>query len=91
MEIERLESRDTPSASGFQGIFNANLAMPPQAQAAVHSQVCFDAVVVTPESGPPTVTCPDGGFVPPGQVLGALTGNHNETLVRDRARTVKPK
>ena len=46
----------------------------------------LNAVVVTPEIGPATVTCLDGGFVPQGQATAkiVLTGfmNHNETLAR---------
>ena len=39
---------------------------PPQAQGTAKAAVCFNPVVVTPEGGVPTVTCADGGFVPPG-------------------------
>lgn len=87
LEIERLESRDTPSATAFPfavGIIRAEAAMPPQAQAVDHSAVCLDAVVVTPEAGPSRVTCPEGGFVPEGQETARIATNHNETLVRDR-------
>jgi hypothetical protein len=92
-QVEHLEARDMPSASGLpfdtriigagamislaqddsavatavRGIVTASLAMPPQVKEVEVSKVCFDAVVVTPEGHPPTIMCPDGGFVPLGQ------------------------
>src|SRR3954468_11396634 len=58
---------DSAGATAVRGIGTAILAMPPQAKAVEVSIVCFDAVVVTPEGHLPTIMCPDGGFVPPGQ------------------------
>ena len=94
LQVERLEDRDTPSAARspfYAGIVHAGAVMPPQAQAAEHSPVCFNAVVVTPEVGPATVTCLDGGFVTQGQATAKIAMNHNETLVRDRSRAAKRK
>ena len=87
LQVEKLEDRDAPSASGFTGILNANLAMPSQAQARIHSPVCFHAVVVTPEVGTPTVACPDGGFIPPGGDSGA----YGKTTTRSSSATARGK
>jgi hypothetical protein len=86
LQVDGLEARDMLSASAYTGIVHAGAVVAPQA--VEHSQVCLDAIVVTPEGQPPTITCPDGGFMPPGQ-LTAL-GQHFDdsapaTVVSDLA------
>jgi hypothetical protein len=85
LQVEKLEACDTPSVSFpfYTGIVQASTVVPPQAVA--HSAVCLNATV----DGP--VLCSGEGFVPAGQVTARITGNHNETLVRDRTRAGKRK